>query len=383
MGKNIEHYSIDKIKSLNADINLIYGERSNGKSYQVKHVIALDTFINSYNKLSKESLLTESVNELKRFFLLRRFEVEIKSNFVQKYFADVDIKRITNGEYTTIDVYRKEIFLANIDEKTRKIRRGVKIGYVGSLSTEQNYAMQSYLDVYNIIFEEFMVRNSPYLHNEPDKLMNFYSTIDRKRNIVKLWLVGNTISRVCPYLNDWGLMDLVKKQKQGDISLLKVPTGDFMEDGTSIDKTIAVEYCKSSGRSSYVIGKHANMLNKGEWQSDPQPNLKKSYNEYKKLFMIGFQYQSFKFLGELLKDKETKEVVWFIKPYDDEWKDNILIFSDIVNQKKNYQRNIYDVTINSSKLQNVLNSFRESNIFYANDLVGTDFKQAIDFSIRR
>ena len=78
MGKNVEHYSIDKIKSLNADINLIYGERSNGKSYQVKHVIALDTFMNSYNKLSKESLLTESVNELKRFFLLRRFEVEIK-----------------------------------------------------------------------------------------------------------------------------------------------------------------------------------------------------------------------------------------------------------------------------------------------------------------
>ena len=90
MAKNIEHYSIDKIKSLNADINLIYGERSNGKSYQVKHVIALDTFLSSYNRLSKESLLTESINELKRFFLLRRFEVEIKNNFVEKYFADVD-----------------------------------------------------------------------------------------------------------------------------------------------------------------------------------------------------------------------------------------------------------------------------------------------------
>jgi hypothetical protein len=99
--------------------------------------------------------------------------------------------------------------------------------------------------------------------------------------------------------------------------------------------------------------------------------------------MIGFQYQSFKFLGELLKDKETKEVIWFIKPYDDIWKDNILIFSDEVNQKKNYQRNIYDVTIKGGKLQNILNTFRESNIFYASDLVGTDFKQAIDFSIRR
>ena len=31
------HYNIDNIDSLGANINLIYGERSNGKSYQVKH----------------------------------------------------------------------------------------------------------------------------------------------------------------------------------------------------------------------------------------------------------------------------------------------------------------------------------------------------------
>ena len=53
----------------------------------------------------------------------------------------------------------------------------------------------------------------------------------------------------------------------------------------AVDK--AIEYCKDSKTSSYVIGKHADMLNKGNWQSDFQPKLNKSYNDYKLLYKIG------------------------------------------------------------------------------------------------
>ena len=69
--------------------------------------------------------------------------------------------------------------------------------------------------------------------------------------------------------------------------------------------------------------------------------------------------------------------------YDKEFKDNILVFTDIVKLNKKYQRNIYDITINNDRIKNILSTFREGNIFYSTDLCGTDFKQAIDFSIRR
>lgn len=46
----------------------------------------------------------------------------------------------------------------------------------------------SYLDVEDIIFEEFMSR-STYLSNESNKLMNLYATVDRKRLKTRLWLV--------------------------------------------------------------------------------------------------------------------------------------------------------------------------------------------------
>lgn len=96
-------------------------------------------------------------------------------------------------------------------------------------------------------------------------------------------------------------------------------------------------------------------------------------------------YQSFKFIGEYLMDTESKERVWFIYPYDinKDFKDKMLVFSDVVKQSPYWQRNIYDLSIKNDKIKNLCKTFKENNIFYASDLIGTDFKQVIDFEIRR
>ena len=367
------HYNLDNIDKENALINLIWGERSNGKSYQVKHKKAIIPFL--------ESMIRDGMNR-DRFILIRRLREEITTEKIERYFADVDVAGLTNNEYNIITYYRKEVYLGRYNIETGKVIRGEKIGYVVALSTEQHYAGASYLDVKNIIFEEFMSR-SVYLANEPDKLMNFWNTVDRKRGIVRMWLVGNTISRVCPYLTDWGLQNIVAKQQQGTIITKMLDTGTFTDDGEPIKIKLAIEYCKSSGKSSFAIGKHKDMLNKGSWQTEPQPHLPKSLKEYKLLFRIGFQYKEFRFLADFIKDIESRECVWFIYPHEKDFKDNLLIFSDVVKLNKRYQRNIYDITLKNDKLQKVLDTFREGNIFYSTDLCGTDFKQAIDFSIRK
>ena len=48
-----------------------------------------------------------------------------------------------------------------------------------------------------------------------------------------------------------------------------------------------------------------------------------------------------------------------------------------------WQRDIYNPTFKNEKLRNLIQTFRESNIFYSNDMCGTDFKQVIDFQIRK
>ena len=356
--KKITHWNMDEIDRMGADFNLIYGERSNGKSYQVKHKKGVVKYLETG----------------KRFILMRRWKEEITTEKIESYFNDVDIAKLTNDRYNCVISYRKVLYLAKYDIELGTTKRGEKIGYVVALSTEQNYAGGSYLDVEDIIFEEFMARGS-YLPNEPSKLMNFYCTVDRKRGTTRVWLVGNTISRVCPYIEEWNLHYLISRQKQGTIEVIERTAQD--DDNVKI----AIEYCKSTGVSSHTIGSHAAMLNDGSWQTDIQPHLPKSYNEYEVRYRIMFLFKGFKFVGEYLTDEDTN--VWYIYPYDGEIKDDILVISDEIKPSKMYQRDIYNVSIKNDVLHMILDTFRESNIFYATDLCGTDFKQAIDFTIRR
>ena len=354
------HYNLDNIDKLGARFNIIYGERSNGKSYQVKHKKGVEKYLKTG----------------RRFILMRRWKEEITSEKIEQYFQDVDVAKLTDGKFNCITLYRKCLYLSIYDNETGKTKRFDKIGYVVALSTEQNYAGASYLDVDDIIFEEFMSR-SIYMANESNKLMNFYATVDRKRLTTRLWLVGNTISRVCPYIYDWGLHEVISSQKQGTIK-------EIIINGVDDEKIkIAVEYCKSTGQSSGTIGTNAEMINTGAWETSPQPHLPKSYKEYQVLFRFGFQYQNFRFLSEYLMDKETKEVCWFIRPHYKEFTDNLIVFSDTIKMSKLWQRDIYNISIKNEKLRDLFMSFKENKIFYATDLCGTDFKQVIDFSIRR
>lgn len=376
--QKIVYYNLDPIDSENANFNLIYGERSNGKSYQVKHKKGINPYLDSIKKATEDS-----IKKAERFMLIRRWKEEIKPEKIEQYFMDIDIYKLTDGKYNCISLYKGKIWLSNYDPDSKpQLKRGDYIAYVVALSTEQTYAGASYLDVKNMIFEEFMARGL-YLPHEPDKLMNLYSTVDRKRGTTRLWLVGNTISRVCPYIEEWGLHDILSEQKQGTIITKLIPTGNLNDDGTEETIKIAVEYCKSTGTSSHVIGKHKDMLNKGAWQSDPQPHLPHSYNDYIVRFRMIFKYQNFKFIAEYLYDEDTKEYCWYIYPYRGEIKKNMLVISDEVRLDRHWQRNIYNVDIPNLTLKRLLNTFRENNIFYSSDLCGTDFKQVIDFDILR
>lgn len=208
--------------------------------------------------------------------------------------------------------------------------------------------------------------------------MILYSTIDRKRGIVKCWLVGNTISRACPYFSAWGIEDIFRKLKQGEI-------GEKVIHNEVNDVKIAIEYCQSSGGKQMTLGNASGMIEGGGWQSSPQPKLPKSYKEYKVLFRFVFQFKNFKFISEYLQDLEdANNKCWFIYPKHSEIKEKTLVFSDVINISKYWQRDIYNTTLRNKRIDNLLkHTFRECNIFYSDDLTGTDFKQVIDFSIRK
>lgn len=351
------HYNIDTLDKEDALINIIFGEKSNGKSYQVKHKKAVEHYLKTGS----------------RFILIRRWREDISNLWIEQYFADVDVVKLTNGKYNCITQYRKVLYLSNYSVETNKVSRGEKIGYVVALSTEQHISSASFLDVDIIIFEEFFERGS-YLPHEPDRFMIFYSTIDRKRGTTKVYAVGNTISKVCPYIREWGLDSILRTMKQGEIKTKTIQNDDF-------EIKIAMEFCKASGGKSVTIGNAASMIDKGTWQTFPQPKLPKSYNDYEMLFRFGLCFKGFKFISELLSDKGNQ--CWFVYPFTGEFDNDIIVISDEIRIDQNWYRNIYNLSTKNVKLQRLLSTFTEEKIFYSSDLCGTDFKQVIDFSLRR
>lgn len=105
------HYNIDNIDKENANFNLIYGEKSNGKSYQVKHKKAVEHYLKTGN----------------RFILLRRWREDISNLWIEQYFSDVDVAKLTNNKYNCITCYRKVLYLGIYDAENNKTIKGEKI----------------------------------------------------------------------------------------------------------------------------------------------------------------------------------------------------------------------------------------------------------------
>lgn len=360
------HYNLDPLDSLGCDINIAWGERSNGKSYQVKHKKGVEKYVKTG----------------RRFMLIRRKKEEIRSFLVDSYFSDVDVEKLTDGTYNMIGLHNSRICFGKFDFDTMKTKFGEHCGYAVALGLEQNYAGGSFLDVDDMVFEEFISRDSYYFH-EPDKLMNLYSTVDRKQRRVRIWMVGNSISRACPYFSDWGLFNVVSHMKQGEIKSVEINTGTKDKDGEDIIMRVGLEYCQQTGDSSYAIGRHKNMLNSGSWQSDPQPHLPKSYNHYRMAFRIGFDFQEFRYIGELLLDPETNDYIWFVYPYLKEFGPGVIIVSDKVRASRFWIGDIYNANFPNRKVNEILQTFVESRVFFATDLCGTEFKNVANFKMKK
>lgn len=132
-----------------------------------------------------------------------------------------------------------------------------------------------------------------------------------------------------------------------------------------------------------AIGNASKMVDSGNWQTFPQPKLPKSLKEYESLYRFGFQYKGFKFLCDYLADKETKHLIWYVYPFYKEFSDDLIVFSDEIKTTPYWQTDIYNISIKNDNLKKLFQTFKEDKIFFSSDLCGTDFKQVIDFSLRR
>lgn len=257
-----KYYTLDAILTHNADYNMIYGERSNGKTTAVLRY-GLEDHINS-----------GYVNQLA---IIRRWEEDFKGKNGQQMFENIVhlgwVEELTKKKYNSIYYYSQRWFLCNYDEfgnKTAQADDPFALGF--SITSEEHYKSTSYPNIKTILFDEFITRQY-YLPEEFVKFQNLLSTIIRLRTDVKIFMCGNTINKFCPYFAEMGLSG-VKKQQRGTI--------DVYTYGDSTLK-VAVEYSdfpskkKASNKYFAFNNPKLEMITHGGWEIDIYPHLPVKY----------------------------------------------------------------------------------------------------------
>ena len=292
------HRDIDKY---NCEWNIVYGERAPGKSYDLK----------------REGLILAYKEKKPVFGLIRRNKVDIETHEVEGYFLDRDanaVREATDGEWDYIAYYRKALWFARSEEQpdgTMRQIRGTQVGEVFALSTATHYKSTGHPYIKWIIFEEF-ITDTNYLPNEPLRLQNLISTICRKDDKVRIWLIGNTLSRVCPYFAEWGLKN-IRKQKVGTIDVYH----HYNTEGDVID--IAVEHCPPSPhKSKLFFGRAAKSIQGGAWQTGEYPHLPDDYDKFTECYSLTYEsIDRFKFRVKLMIHEEEGYLITYIYPQSD------------------------------------------------------------------
>ena len=346
-----KYYSLDNILSKNADYNIIFGERSNGKTYA-----ALKYGIERYIKTGEQMAY------------IRRWREDLRGKRAENLFANHVanglIEELTDGKFNEVFYLSNKWFLSYYDkDKNKRYPDSTPFCFGFCLSEQEHEKSSSYPNVTTIVFDEFLTRRI-YLPDEFMLYMNLLSTIIRQRDNVKVFMLGNTVNKFCPYFQEMGLKN-VGVMEQGTIDIYR-----FGEHGA----TVAVEYCdtivkqKASNKYFCFDNQNLQMITGGKWELAVYPHLPCKYKPKDVLFVFYIKFNDAILQGNIIQvgDENFCYIHQKTTPIKDE--NNSLIYSLEMNGKPNYKRKLIS---NASYVESqVSRYFATDKVFFQNNEIG-------------
>ena len=349
--KKFHYYSLKNIQRKDATYNVIFGERSNGKTYAV-----LKQALENYKKDGSQ------------FAYVRRWQDDIKARRASTVFnglaEDGTIEKLFDGEYTGVTYYSGKFYLCTFDDNGKAIYSDSDVlGYTFALSETEHGKSNSYPRVTLIMFDEFLTKHL-YLPDEFVLFMNTISTIVRLRTNVKIYMLGNTVNKFCPYFQEMGL-NHIREMKQGSI--------DVYSYGDSKLK-VAVEYTANTASNKknnfYFAFNNPKlaMITGGAWELNIYPHLPTKYKPHNVKFIYFIVFNDQTFQCEVIDKKPYYFTYIHLKTTPLKDKDNDLIYTTDYVPKMNYNRNIMKPI---TELQKNLKWFYVTDrVYYQNNDVG-------------
>ena len=350
---NNKYYSLDRILDYNATYNVIFGERSNGKTYSVLKY-GLKQFIDTGEQMA----------------IIRRWSEDIKGRRASEIFSGIkannEVYKLSKGVYSGIYYRAGKYFLCTYDDDDRPVYNDNDcFAYIFAVSEGEHNKSISYPRVSTILFDEFITKGI-YLPDEFVLFMNVLSTIIRDRKDVKIFMLGNTVSKHCPYFKEMGLVNVTTMQ-QGTIDLYKYGDSNL---------TVAVEYCKSMKKSksnNHIFAFNnpkLEMITSGAWELGVYPHLPKKYKP-KDIYLTYFiEFDCNWFQCEIIEDEETGDMFTYIhrKTTDLQDIDNDIVYSLRDSHRFNWTKNIFKIHTKVGK--KIAWFFQCDKVFYQDNEVG-------------
>lgn len=348
-----EFYSLDRIKKMKCHYNLIFGKRSNGKTYAVLYE-GLKTF----------------VEKGKQMAYIRRYREDFIGKRGQTLFNSLvstgAVSQLTGGKWDNVRYSSSQWFLAKKDPKNpdKLISDSVPFCYGFSLGQMEHDKSTSYPDVTMIVFDEFISRIG-YIPNEFVMFMNVLSTIIRQRDDVTIYMLGNTVNKYCPYFAEMGL---------GHIETMEPGSIDVYSYGSSKLK-VAVERTINhniEGRKSEVYFAFNNpnleMITGGAWELDLHPHLPRDYSSDNVVYKFFIVFNDQIVQGNVLEFDDCTFIYCHRKTTEIRHPDEDLIFSEEYDPRPNHIRNIRRTDNLAAK--NIGLFFRNDQVYYQDNDVG-------------
>lgn len=347
----MKYYSPAKIDKKNATYNIIFGERSNGKTYA----------------MLKKGLL-EYVKNGSQMAYVRRWKEDITGRRAARLFSGLvendEVSKATNGEFSGIHYWAGKFYLCTYDDKGKALYSDSDIiAFTFALSDSEHDKSTSFPNIQTVIFDEFLT-NKLYLNDEFVLFMNTISTIVRKRDDVKIYMLGNTVSKFCPYFNEMGLRHITKME-QGNIDVYTYGSSKL---------TVAVEYCASAKTTGQVNKYFAfdnpklSMITGGAWELAIYPHLPYKFKPKDILFTYFIEFDDSLFQCEIIDLNGVYFTFIHVKTSELKNPESDLIYTLDYHPELNYNRSIYKPT---SKLQErILWFFKTDRVYYQNNDVG-------------
>lgn len=350
-----EWYDMSTILEQHCQYNLIFGERSNGKTYSVLRL--------SIRKFWEEGGETA---------IVRRWDTDFMQGRSRQVFdsiiTDGVVTEVTGGKWTGITYYNRRWYFSKRDEDGGIERHERPFAYAFALGGAEHDKGASFPNVTTILFDEFLAR-TVYLPDEFILFMNTVSTIVRFRDNVTIFMLGNTVNQYCPYFQEMGLTH-ARTMEQGTIDVYQFGEQESNEERLKV----AVEFVgalptkKPSNKYFAFNNPRLKMITSGVWEVAMYPHLPVKYKPKEVVFTYFIQ-----FVGDILQCEiiqTDNSLFTYIHrkttPIKDEETD--IVYSPEISHRPNWRRRL---TKGKDKIDRTVHSFfLNEKVFYQDNTVG-------------